>query len=152
MRRTKHKKFPVAKLVILGAIIAIVGSISYFGFAARTSVLPVVGAKNFSLKISNTSQGVAFVSVGNVGKKSMAVGHNSPMIEVVKGDTVTVHLISEIHRDKYDFVIPDLNVHSKIMGFFEADTVTFVADRTGEFTYTSSLHPEMKGLLVVAEK
>lgn len=52
----------------------------------------------------------------------------------------------------YDFVIPDLNVHSKMLGFFEADSVTFVADRAGEFTYTSSLHPEMKGLLVVAEK
>jgi plastocyanin len=39
-----------------------------------------------------------------------------------------------------------------MLGFFEADSVTFVADRAGEFTYTSSLHPEMKGLLVVAEK
>jgi hypothetical protein len=103
MRKVKHKKFPTTKLIVLGAVIAIVASISYFGFASRTSVLPVAGAKNFSLKISNTTQGVAFVSVGNVGKKSLAVGHNSPMIDVVKGDTVTIHLISEIHREKLRF-------------------------------------------------
>ena len=152
MRRTKHKKFPTMKLIVLGAVIAIVGSISYFGFASRTSVLPVAGAKNFSLKISSTPQGVAFVGISNVGKKSLAVGHNSPSIDVVKGDTVTIHLISEIHGEKYDFVIPDLNVHSKAVGYFEADTVTFVADSAGEFVYTSSSHPEMKGMLVVIEK
>lgn len=151
MRKVKHKKFPTTKLIVLAAVIAIIGSVSYFGFASRTSILPVAGAKNFSMKISNTAQGVAFVGIGNVGKKSLAAGHNSPTIDVVKGDTVTVHLISEIHGEKYDFVIPDLNVHSKPIGYFEADTVTFVVDRVGEFVYTSSLHPEMKGMLVVIE-
>jgi len=151
VRKVKHKKFPTTKLIVLGAVVALVGSISYFGFASRTSVLPVASAKNFSMKISNTAQGVAFVGIGNVGKKSLASSHNSPTIDVVKGDTVTIHLISEIHGEKYDFVIPDLNVHSKPIGYFEADTVTFVANRVGEFVYTSSLHPEMKGMLIVIE-
>lgn len=126
-----------------------VGAVAYFGFAARTSVLPVAGTKNFSLKINITPQGMAFVSVGTQGKKSLAIGHNSPTFDVVKGDAVTIHVINEVHGEKIDFVIPDLNVRSKMLGYFEADTITFVADKQGEFVYTSTTHPEMKGLLVV---
>lgn len=148
MPRPTHK-FPVAKVAIVGGLIALIGAVAYFGFASRTSVLPIAGAKNFSLKISNTSKGIAFVSVGTSGKKSLAIGHNSPTIDVIKGDSVSIHIINEVHGEKYDFVIPDLNVHSKMLGYFEADTVTFVADKQGEFVYTSTTHPEMKGLLVV---
>lgn len=151
-RARHHKKFPVVKFAILGGIIALVASVAYFGFATRTSILPA-GGKNFSLKISKTTQGIAFVSLNpSGGKKSLAVGHNSPTMDVIRGDTVTIHIISEIHGEKFDFVIPDLNVHSKMVGFFEADTITFVPDRAGEFVYTSTSHPEMKGLLVVSEK
>jgi hypothetical protein len=149
MARARHKKFPVAKYVIIGALTAIVAAVAYTGFAARTSVLPAVNAKNFSLKITNTSNGTAFVSVGSQGKKSIPRGHTSPMLDVIEGDTVSIHLINEIHGEKYDFVIPELNIHSKQLGYFEADTITFIADRKGEFTYTSTSHPDMKGLFVV---
>jgi hypothetical protein len=147
--KAKHKKLPVGKLIIVGGLVALAASVAYFGFATRTSVVPTMGGKNFSLKISNTSQGIAFVSVGTAGKKSIPTGHNSPTLDVIKGDTVTIHIISEIHGQKYNFIIPDLNVQSKQIGYFESDTITFVADKQGEFVYTSTDHPEMKGLLVV---
>jgi plastocyanin len=151
MRRTRGKtnKFPIVKYAIIGGLVAIIATVAYTGFASRTSIFPAANAKNFSLKIANTAQGVAFVSVGTSGKKSIATGHTSPTLDVIKGDTVTIHVINELHGEKYDFVIPDLNIHSKELGFFEADTITFVADKKGEFTYTSSNHPEMKGLFVV---
>ena len=149
MARARHKKFPVAKLAIVGAIIALIGIVAYFGFATRTSILPTANAKNFSFTIKKTSSGPTFVGVGPGGKKTIATGHNSPTLVVNKGDAVTIHIINEDTGEKHDFVIPELNVHSKVMNYFEADTVTFVADREGEFTYTSTTHPEMKGLIVV---
>lgn len=147
--RAKRKKLSMTKVAIIAGVIAVIGVVVYFGFASKTSVLPTAGVKNFSLKISETSNGIAFVSVGTQGRKSLAVGHNSPTFDVNKGDTVTIHIISEIKGEKYDFVIPDLNVHSKAVGYFEADSITFVADKTGELTYTSTGHPDMKGQIVV---
>ncbi|MEM2760872.1 MAG: hypothetical protein QXU32_12800 [Nitrososphaerales archaeon] len=149
MRRSTHKKFPIVKYAVIGGIIAIIAAVAYTGFASRTSVLPVANAKNFSLKVTNSANGIAFVSVGSGGKKTIPVGHTSPTLDVIEGDTVTIHVINEIHGQKYDFVIPELNVHSKQLGYFEADTLTFVADKKGTFTYTSTNHPEMKGLLIV---
>ncbi len=149
VRRARHKKFPVAKLVIVGGLVALASSIAYFGFATRTSVLSALTGKTFSLNISNTPNGIAFVSVSSAGKKSIQAGHNSPTLNVIKGDTVTIRILNEVHDKKYDFVIPDLNVHSKQLGYLEEDTITFVADKQGEFVYTSTDHPEMKGLLVV---
>jgi len=149
MAKTRHKKFPVARVAIVMGIIALIGVVAYFGFATRTSVLPAANAKNFSFTIKKTSSGPAFIGVGTSGKKTIPTGHNSPTLEVNKGDTVTIHIINDDTGEKHDFVIPELNVHSKVMSYFEADTVTFVADREGEFTYTSTTHPEMKGLLVV---
>ena len=150
MARVRPKqKFPVVKLAIVGGIIALIGVVAYFGFATKTSVLLSAGAKNFSFTIKQTSNGPAFISVGTSGKKSIATGHNSPTLEVSKGDTVTIHVINEDTAEKHDFAIPDLNVHSKMLGYFEADTMTFIADKAGTFTYTSTTHPEMKGQLVV---
>lgn len=147
--RAKRKKLSMTKVAIIAGVIAVIGVVVYFGFASKTSVLPTGGGKNFSLKVSETSNGIAFVSVGTQGRKSLAAGHNSPTFDVNKGDTVTIHIISEIHGDKYDFIIPELNVHSKAVGYFEADTISFVADKTGELTYTSTGHPDMKGQIVV---
>lgn len=130
-------------------IIAIIAIVAYTGFASKSSPLPSVGATNFSLKITNTSNGIAFVGVGTSGKKSVPVGQTSPTLHVTQGNAITIHIISEVHGEKYGFVIPELDVHSKQLGFFEADTVTFVAEKKGEFTYTSTGHPEIKGLLVV---
>ncbi len=147
--RHKHKKFPIAKYAIIGGVIAIVAAVAYTGFASKTSVVPNIGGKNFSLKITKTSNGIAFVDVGRQGKKTIATGHASPTLDVNKGDTVTIHVINELHGEKLDFVIPELNVHSKQLGFFEADTITFTVDKKGEFTYTSTTHPEAKGLIKV---
>jgi plastocyanin len=149
MHKVTHRKFPVARLVIIGGLVAMIGAVAYFGFASRTSVVPSAGGKNFSLKISDTSKGIAFVSVGTQGRKTLATGHNSPTFDVNVGDTVTFHIINEVHGGEFDLIIPDLNVHSKPIGYFEADTVTFVVEKRGEFIYTSTGHPEMKGLLVV---
>lgn len=142
-------KVPVTKFLIVAGILAIIAAVAYTGFATRTSIVPDVSAKNFSLKITPTSNGPVFMSAKSPAKKSIPTGLNSPTINVARGDKVTVHVISEIHGGKYDFAIPDLNVRSKELGFFEADTITFVADQKGEFIYTSTGHPEMKGLFVV---
>ncbi len=117
--------------------------------AAQQSGAYGSGAKNFSFTITNTGSGLAFISVGTSGKKTIATGYNSPTLEVNMGDTVTIHIENLDSTEKHDFAISDLNVHSKMLGYFEADSVTFKADNAGQFTYTSTSHPETKGLLVV---
>ncbi len=143
--RPKQKKFPFVKYAILGGIAALVAYAVIMGVSGIQSA----GAKNFSFEIKNSSTGPQFISVGSSGKKSIATGHNSPTLEVNMGDTVAIHVENLDSTENHDFVIPDLNVHSKALGYFQADTVTFVADKKGEFTYTSSTHPEMKGQIVV---
>jgi len=140
--RPKQKKFPVVKYAILGGIAALVA------YAVIINI-PNIGAKNFSFEIKNSANGLQFISVGSSGKKSIATGHNSPTLEVNMGDTIAIHIENLDSAEKHDFVIPDLNVHSKMLNYREADTITFVADKKGEFTYTSSTHPEVKGQIVV---
>ncbi len=127
----------------MGVIAAIIGTVGYLGIAN-------ISAKNFYLKIGSTSHGIGFVEAGKSGKTiGFGSGRSDPILYVNKGDTVTIHIINEAHGEKYDLVIPELNVHSKPLGYFETDTVTFVAYKEGEFTFSSTSHPEVKGTLVV---
>jgi plastocyanin len=40
-------------------------------------------------------------------------------------------------------------VHTKDLGYFQTQTVTFIADKEGTFQYYCTIHPEMKGNIVV---
>lgn len=147
-RRKQHKS-PILKFIIIGVAVAIAGAIAYTTMSGVSSPFTSSGGKNFSLKITETSQGLAFVSAGGGGKKVIATGHNSPTLEVNLGDTVTIHVVNEDTEDPHDFVIPEFNVYSKLIDYFETTSVTFVADKVGTFTYTSTTDPEMKGQIVV---
>ncbi len=145
VRPTKRSTF--SRYLLWGIIGGVAGGIAVL---ALTNVLPSPGDKNFSFEIKNSANGLEFLSVGSSGKKSLTTGHNSPTLEVIKGDTVEIHIINlDSTTEKHDFIIPDIGVHSKVMGYFQADTVRFVADKSGQFTYTSTTHPEAKGILVV---
>ena len=50
---------------------------------------------------------------------------------------------------KHNINIDEFNVHSRDLGYFESQTITFVADKAGTFKYYCSIHPEMKGEIIV---
>jgi plastocyanin len=52
-------------------------------------------------------------------------------------------------HSKHNFNIDQFNVHTKDLGYFQTQTVTFVADKEGTFQYYCTIHPEMKGNIVV---
>jgi plastocyanin len=66
---------------------------------------------------------------------------------------VSVHLINEDDQahEKHNINIDEFGVHTKDLGYFEGETVTFVADKAGTFEYYCSIHPEMKGTMTVEE-
>jgi len=40
-------------------------------------------------------------------------------------------------------------VHTGDLGYFQSKSVTFIADKAGTFQYYCTIHPEMKGKLVI---
>lgn len=78
----------------------------------------------------------------------------SPTWTIPKGNLVTIHLINEItnkplEKSLHNFNIDAFNVHSKDLGYFDTQSITFLADKSGQFTYHCTIHPEMKGLLTI---
>jgi YVTN family beta-propeller protein len=85
------------------------------------------------------------------GKKTLASGAIDPFIHVIKGQLVALHVINEDNEtsSQHDLNIDEFNVHTKKLNYFEAQTIIFIADKSGTFKYYSSIHPEMKSNLIV---
>ncbi|NDF34381.1 MAG: hypothetical protein EB154_00685 [Nitrosopumilaceae archaeon] len=73
----------------------------------------------------------------------------SPTIYLTKDQLASVHIMNNDKDFKHNFNIDEFNVHSKDLGYFEPQTITFVADKTGTFRYHCTLHPEMSGQVIV---
>jgi len=52
---------------------------------------------------------------------------------------------------KHNLNIDEFNVHTKDLGYFQSESVTFLADKTGTFDYYCSIHPDMKGVITITE-
>jgi hypothetical protein len=129
-----------------------IGIAIYFGISSMggSNPIDVIGARNLSLKIAPTGNGVAFVNT--VAKGAAYFGdQNSPMLTIDVNEPVSIRILNEDLGQQHDFYAPDLNVQSKLLNYLETDTVTFTPDRVGYFNYTSSTHPEIRGTIVIRE-
>lgn len=139
-------------------ILAIVGFIlvgSTAGYAWINSLIPVNRSspvfgfsENVMITAKHTDQGFVFTSQSS-GKKSVSPIHASPTIYLSKGQLATVRIINEDKISKHNFNIDEFNVHSHDLGYFEPQAITFVADKTGTFSYHCTLHPEMRGEVII---
>jgi len=80
----------------------------------------------------------------------------SPLISVSQGNLIQFHLINEDKNrpnnpSRHNLNIDEFNVHSKELGYFQSESITFVADKLGTFDYYCSIHPDMKGTIIVTE-
>ena len=154
MKKQKQptKKSNIKIFVIIGIILAGVGA-GYGGINAMTPVnskTPVFGfGENIFINAKHTDQGFLFVTQSGGGKKSMGTTQVSPTIYLTKDQLASVHIMNNDKDFKHNFNIDEFNVHSKDLGYFEPQTITFVADKTGTFRYHCTLHPEMSGQVIV---
>jgi len=153
------KKFSILKLIGIGLIVAVAAGAYYVyqSFIPVNADHPVfLIPENILIKTGKTADGHYEFGLQSSrgGKQLSKVGMTSPTLTVSKGNLVSFHIINEIlntseEKSLHNFNIDEFNVHSKDLGYFDTQSITFFADKTGEFTYHCNIHPEMKGLLII---
>lgn len=140
------------------SIIAIIGAIlisSTVGYALINSMIPVNGngpvfgfPENIYIKSVHVDQGFVFASHSGA-KKSISPTHIAPTIHLTKGQLATIRFMNEDKTAKHNFNIDEFNVHTKDLGYFQPESITFIADKAGTFRYHCTIHPEMSGTVQV---
>jgi heme/copper-type cytochrome/quinol oxidase subunit 2 len=163
--KNKNKfKFSRGAIIVILAVATAITIISYY---AINSMIPVNGKspvlsppRNIFIKASHSPQtGYIFVSQSSGAVKGLrgssggggSAYSTSPTYTFNKGSVESIHMINEDYQthSKHNFNIDQFNVHTKDLGYFQSQTVTFIADKEGTFQYYCTIHPEMKGNIVV---
>lgn len=141
---------------ILAAIVSGVGMFSYKSMIPVNGTTPVLGApaNNFIKATHSSGSGYHWLSMASAKIKGIrTAGGNimNPEYNFNKGELETFHVINEDYTTKSDhnFNIDEFNVHTKDLGYYESQTIMFIADKTGTFVYHCTIHPEMKGEIVI---
>jgi hypothetical protein len=152
--------FKFSKGLII-TVSAAAGIVSLLGYAGIHSLIPVNGTvpvfaapRNSFIKATYSQQtGYYFLSQSAGGVKGSRGGSASvnPVYYLKKGSLESVHLINEDYEthSKHNFNIDQFKVHTKDLGYFESQTITFIADKVGTFEYYCTIHPEMRGTVTV---
>jgi hypothetical protein len=152
--------FKFSKGLII-TVLAAAGIVSLLGYAGIHSLIPVNGTvpvfaapRNSFIKATHSQQtGYYFLSQAAGGVKGSRSGSASvnPVYYLKKGSLESVHLINEDYEthSKHNFNIDQFKVHTKDLGYFESQTITFIADKVGTFEYYCTIHPEMRGTVTV---
>jgi len=157
-QKNKTKSKFISRGTIIGIAIIVTAAVAG-GYYLMTSTIPVNGSSpvfatpsNIYIKAIHTDQGYAFDEQSTrSGKKTISGVNIDPSIHIAKGTLVSLHVINE-DKDTgsdQDLNIDAFNVHTKHLRYFEAQTINFLADKEGSYSYYSTIHPEMKGTIVV---
>jgi len=99
---------------------------------------------SFMHQSSGSSKGLRNLNLGN------RTSDQNVLLTVNKGSVETIHLINEdTTHSKHNLNLDEFNVHTRDLGYFESQSVTFIADKAGTFKAYCSIHPEMTGTIVV---
>ena len=136
-------------------IIGIVVICSVGGYYVVNSMIPVNGSSpvfgapaNFYVKTLPTQNGPTFVLSSTKGGKKSFTPSQKPIVSVSRGELISFHMINEDDQ-KHNLNMDEFNVHTRDLGYFESQSITFIADKTGEFMFHCTLHPEMSGTFIV---
>ncbi|MBI1829118.1 MAG: cupredoxin domain-containing protein [Thaumarchaeota archaeon] len=159
-KNNNKNKFFTRGTIIGIAVIAVAASVG--GYFALGTMIPVNGttpifappSNIYILAIHTDQDGYVFEEQSTrQGKKTLSSGAIDVSIHMIRGELVALHVINE-DKDTLspmDLNIDEFNVHTKTLNYFQAQTINFVADKTGTFKYYSTIHPEMKGTIIVEE-
>jgi hypothetical protein len=152
-------KFSITKLIGIGMLVVIAtgGYYTYQSLIPANVDYPVfLVPENILIKTGQSADGHYLFShqSSRGGKQTPRPGITSPTLTITEGNLVSLHIINEIkntpdQKSLHNFNIDEFNVHSKDLGYFESQSINFLADKSGEYTYYCTLHPEMKGLLII---
>jgi hypothetical protein len=157
---TRRSRFKFSKGLII-TVLAAAGILSLLGYAGIHSLIPVNGTvpvfaapRNSFIKATHSQQtGYYFLSQSAGGVKGSRGGGASvnPTYFLKQGSLESVHIINEDYdtHSKHNFNIDQFKVHTKDLGYFESQTITFIADKLGTFEYYCTIHPEMRGTVTV---
>jgi plastocyanin len=160
-KRYKKNIIP-KKIIVFGILLTVISLIVYGGINSLKSSngnFLLSPARNLFMKATYlptegyayTSQSTGTVKSLNSGAGSRGgLGHN-PTITLKQGNTLSIHLIngdSERHS-KHNINIDEFDIHTKDLGYFQSETVTFTTNKTGTYDYYCSIHPEMTGKIIV---
>ncbi len=154
---SKQKRTTVGgkTILVVIAIVLIGATVGYSAFNSMIPVngkFPVLGAPENTYLVAKLDPQAGFVFTSQSttsGKKSLGSFHTTPTLHVGKNQLASLHFINEDNTAKHNLNIDEFNVHTKDLGYFETQTMTFIADKSGTFRYYCSLHPEMNGELLV---
>ena len=157
--KNKNKITP-KKVIVIGILFTVISFI-YGGINSLKSSngnFLLSPPRNFFMKATylpnegnvytSQSTGTAKILNSGVGSK---IGRN-PTITLNQGNSLSLHLINEDleKHSRHNLNIDKFDVHTKDLGYFQTQTVTFTANETGTFDYYCSIHPEMTGKIIVA--
>jgi plastocyanin len=147
---------------VIAAIISGVGIAGYKSMIPTNGNTPVFGIPiNHFIKAKySAGSGYAWVSMSSSSSKGLKSGSRggaataaavSPSYVFVKGGLQSMHVVNEDYEthSKHNFNIDEFNVHSKDLAYTESQTITFVADKPGNFHYYCDIHPEMEGDITI---
>ena len=157
----KNKITP-KKIIVIGILFTFIGLIIYGGINSLKSFngnFLLSPPRNFFMKATYlpkegnvyTSQSTGTAKMLNSGAGgSSRFGHN-PTITLHQGNSLSIHLINEDSEkhSKHNLNIDEFGIHTKDLGYFQTQTVTFTANKTGSFNYYCSIHPEMNGKIII---
>lgn len=140
-------------IAVLAAIVSGAGVLGYKSMIPVNGTTPVFGvpSNHFIKATQSINSGYHWLSVSSGSVKGMrgSSGGNimNPGYDFVKGHLESIHVINEDYttHSLHNFNIDEFNVHSKDLGYYESQSFTFLADKTGTFHYYCSIHPVMKG-------
>ena len=158
-QKNKEKGLPISRgtLIFIAIVVAAVGGGVYYFINNSTPVnsnVPFFGpASNvYILGIHDPNQGYVYDQESTrQGKRTLSNGVIDSSIHLQKGTVVALHFINE-DKDtgtQMDLNIDAFNVHTNKLSYFQAQTINFLADKEGTYSYYSILHPEMKGTITV---
>lgn len=153
---SKGMKFNRNTAIGIGLAVVVISLAAYFAINSlpTNGSMPMLtpAKNNFIVAKYYQDGGYAFVSKATTsGKKSPGASSLNPTIHISLGSVEAIHMINEDSDSgsKHNINIDEFNVHSRDLGYFESQAITFVADKSGTFNYYCTIHPEMKGNIIV---
>ncbi len=162
-KNNNNNKITPKKIIVIGIVFTFISLIIYGGINSLKSFngnFLLSPPRNFFMKATYlqnegnvyTSQSTGTAKILNSGASSSSsrIGYN-PTITLNQGNSLSIHLINEDSEkhSKHNLNIDEYGIHTKDLGYFQTQTVTFTANQTGTFNYYCSIHPEMNGKIIV---
>ena len=117
------------------------------------SLFMMQSEKQFNIYITgiHTTAGYAYLNDNSQTQINPIRDQFGNSIHVLKGTMVVLHVINKDQDTDtlMDLNIDEFNVHTNHLGHSQSQTISFLADKEGTFTYYSNLHHEMNGTIII---